>query len=68
MEKVALMKGNKDRRIAANARYIRSFFIDMDGYATRKAAATALAGSGRVFHQHCEPATLTLMGFVFERR
>jgi len=43
-EKVALMKGNKDRRIAANARYIRSFFIDMDGYATRKAAATALAG------------------------
>ena len=31
------------KRTAANARYIRSFFIDMDGYASKKQAALALS-------------------------
>ena len=40
--KVAQIKGNKDRRIAPNARYIKSLFIDMDGYASKKEAAKSL--------------------------
>jgi hypothetical protein len=36
--------GNKGKRTAENARYIRSLFIDMDGYETKKAAAMALNG------------------------
>jgi hypothetical protein len=34
----------KGKRTADNARYIRSLFIDMDGYETKKAAAMALNG------------------------
>ena len=30
-EKVAEIKGNKDRRTIPNSRYIKSLFIDMDG-------------------------------------
>lgn len=33
---------NPDKRTADNTRFIRSFFIDMDGYETKKAAAMAL--------------------------
>lgn len=33
---------NKGKRTADNARFIRSLFIDMDGYETKKAAATSL--------------------------
>ena len=33
----------KERRTAKNARYIKSLFLDMDGYATKKSAALALA-------------------------
>lgn len=33
---------NKGKRTADNARFIRSLFIDMDGYDTKKAAATSL--------------------------
>lgn len=32
----------KERRTAANARFVKSIFIDMDGYPTRKDAALAL--------------------------
>lgn len=32
----------KERRTAANARFIKAFFIDMDGYESRKEAALAL--------------------------
>ena len=35
---------NSGKRTADNARYIRSLFIDMDGYETKKAAALALDG------------------------
>ena len=41
-EKVAEIKGNKDRRTIPNSRYIKSLFIDMDGYASKKEAASAL--------------------------
>lgn len=41
---VAKIKGNKDRRTADNARWIKAFFIDMDNYTSKKAAATALDG------------------------
>ena len=34
--------GEKDNRTAANARYVKSLFIDMDGYASKKDAALAL--------------------------
>jgi len=34
----------KGKRTADNARFIRSLFIDMDGYETKKAAAMALNG------------------------
>lgn len=33
----------KDRRTSANARFVKSFFIDMDGYESKKNAALALA-------------------------
>jgi hypothetical protein len=33
---------NKGKRTADNARFIRALFVDMDGYATKKDAATAL--------------------------
>lgn len=40
----------RERRTAANARYLRALFIDMDGYASKKQAALALnaflAGTG----------------------
>lgn len=42
-------------READNARYIRSFFIDMDGYATKKAAAQALT-------DFCAKTRLDLLG------
>lgn len=42
-ESVKTIKTNKDRRVAKNTRFIKSFFIDMDGYASKKEAATALA-------------------------
>jgi hypothetical protein len=35
---------NSGKRTAENARFIRSLFIDMDGYETKKAAALALDG------------------------
>lgn len=35
---------NSGKRTADNARFIRSLFIDMDGYETKKAAALALDG------------------------
>jgi hypothetical protein len=34
--------GEEDNRTAANAKYVKSLFIDMDGYATKKDAALAL--------------------------
>jgi len=34
--------GEKDNRLASNARYLKSLFIDMDGYASKKDAAQAL--------------------------
>ena len=34
--------GTEDNRTAANAKYVKSLFIDMDGYATKKDAALAL--------------------------
>jgi hypothetical protein len=34
--------GPEDKRTAANAQYIKSLFIDMDGYASKKDAAQAL--------------------------
>ena len=34
--------GPEDRRTAANAQYVKSMFIDMDGYASKKDAAHAL--------------------------
>lgn len=33
----------KDRRTAHNSRYLKSLFIDMDGYASKKEAASALS-------------------------
>lgn len=41
-ERVADMEGNHDRRTAANARYIKSLFLDLDGYESKKEAAKAL--------------------------
>lgn len=41
-EKVAHIKGNKDRRTIPNSRYIKSLFLDLDGYESKKAAAQAL--------------------------
>ena len=41
-EKVAQIKGNKDRRTIPNSRYIKSLFLDLDGYESKKAAAQAL--------------------------
>jgi len=41
-EKVAQVKGNKDRRTIQNSRFIKSLFLDLDGYETKKAAAQAL--------------------------
>jgi hypothetical protein len=41
-EKVAKIKGNKDRRTIPNSRFIKSLFLDLDGYETKKAAAQAL--------------------------
>lgn len=41
-EKVADIKSNKDRRTAQNARFMKSMFIDMDGYESKKAAVIAL--------------------------
>lgn len=35
--------GDEDNRTAANARYVKSLFIDMDGYASKKDAAQALS-------------------------
>ena len=35
--------GEEDNRQAANARYVKSLFIDMDGYASKKDAAQALS-------------------------
>ena len=34
--------GEEDNRQAVNARYVKSLFIDMDGYASKKDAALAL--------------------------
>ena len=34
--------GAEDNRTAANARFVKSLFIDMDGYASKKDAALAL--------------------------
>lgn len=41
-EKVAQIKGNKDRRTIPNSRFIKALFLDLDGYETKKAAAQAL--------------------------
>lgn len=41
-EKVAQIKGNKDRRTAPNSRFIKALFLDLDGYESKKAAAQAL--------------------------
>lgn len=41
-EKVARVTTNKDRRTIANSRFIKSLFLDLDGYDTKKAAAQAL--------------------------
>lgn len=38
------IEGNKDRRVAKHARFLKSIFMDMDGYASAKAAVTALSG------------------------
>ena len=46
---------NAGKRTAENARYIRSLFIDMDGYNTKKAAAQALA-------EFCAKTGLDLLG------
>ena len=35
--------GDEDKRLATNARYVKSLFIDMDGYASKKDAAQALS-------------------------
>jgi hypothetical protein len=35
--------GDEEKRLATNARYIKSLFIDMDGYASKKDAAQALS-------------------------
>ena len=35
--------GDEDNRLAVNARYVKSLFIDMDGYASKKDAAQALS-------------------------
>lgn len=34
--------GDEDNRLAVNAKYVKSLFIDMDGYASKKDAALAL--------------------------
>ena len=39
---LATFGDDEDNRTAANARYIKSMFIDMDGYASKKDAAQAL--------------------------
>lgn len=39
----AVKELKRGRRTAANARYVRSLFIDMDGYASKKQAAHALS-------------------------
>jgi hypothetical protein len=41
-EKVAQIKGNKDRRTIPNSRFIKALFLDLDGYESKKAAAQAL--------------------------
>lgn len=41
-EAVAQVADNKNRRTADNARFIKSLFIDMDGYESKTAAAAAL--------------------------
>jgi hypothetical protein len=41
-ERVAQIKGNKDRRTAPNSRFIKALFLDLDGYESKKAAAQAL--------------------------
>jgi len=35
--------GDEEKRLATNARYVKSLFIDMDGYASKKDAAQALS-------------------------